>query len=225
MRVGDHAYEPLVRASITPARDRRAVGHARHRAGRARRRGPGGAAPRARVLRRPRRRRAVLVRRVGRGAPRGDLRRDRGAGGDAGRAERRPAPRRAARRAARVDARAHVDGRGRELRPDAAAPAPRGRARRAGPVRPRGQPVRRRTAGRASSRARSSTGSTARSSSWSASAAASGSTVEPFAYREGSNTSVLTARQRDAYRRPSSHHDGHELATEARDAGVGAVVA
>ena len=50
-------------------------------------------------------------------------------------------------------------------------------------------------------------------------------TVEPFAYREGSNISVLSARHRDAYRRPSSHHDDHELATEARDAGFGAVVA
>jgi hypothetical protein len=50
-------------------------------------------------------------------------------------------------------------------------------------------------------------------------------TVEPFAYREGSNTSVLSARHRDAYRRPSTHHDDHELATEARDAGFGAVVA
>jgi hypothetical protein len=42
---------------------------------------------------------------------------------------------------------------------------------------------------------------------------------------EGSNISVLTARHRDAYRRPSTHHDDHELATEARDAGFGAVVA
>jgi hypothetical protein len=50
-------------------------------------------------------------------------------------------------------------------------------------------------------------------------------TVEPFAYREGSNISVLSARHRDAYRRPSTHHDDHELATEARDAGFGAVVA
>ena len=50
-------------------------------------------------------------------------------------------------------------------------------------------------------------------------------TVEPFAYREGSNISVLSARHRDAYRRPSSDHDDHELATEARDAGFGAVVA
>ena len=50
-------------------------------------------------------------------------------------------------------------------------------------------------------------------------------TVEPFAYREGSNISVLSARHRDAYRRPSSHHDDHELATETRDAGFGAVVA
>ena len=50
-------------------------------------------------------------------------------------------------------------------------------------------------------------------------------TVEPFTYREGSNISVLSARHRDAYRRPSSHHDDHELATEARDAGFGAVVA
>jgi hypothetical protein len=47
----------------------------------------------------------------------------------------------------------------------------------------------------------------------------------PFAYREGSNISVLSARHRDAYRRPSSHHDDHELATEARNAGFGAVVA
>jgi hypothetical protein len=50
-------------------------------------------------------------------------------------------------------------------------------------------------------------------------------TVEPFAYREVSNISVLSARHRDAYRRPSTHHDDHELATEARDAGFGAVVA
>ena len=50
-------------------------------------------------------------------------------------------------------------------------------------------------------------------------------TVEPFAYREGSNIAVLSARHRDAYRRPSTHHDDHELATEARDAGFGAVVA
>jgi hypothetical protein len=50
-------------------------------------------------------------------------------------------------------------------------------------------------------------------------------TVEPFAYRQGSNISVLSARHRDAYRRPSSDHDDHELATEARDAGFGAVVA
>jgi hypothetical protein len=50
-------------------------------------------------------------------------------------------------------------------------------------------------------------------------------TVEPFAYREGSNISVLSARHRDAYRRPSGDHDDHELATEARDAGFGAVVA
>ena len=50
-------------------------------------------------------------------------------------------------------------------------------------------------------------------------------TVEPFAYREGSNISVLSARHRDAYRRPSGDQDDHELATEARDAGFGAVVA
>jgi hypothetical protein len=50
-------------------------------------------------------------------------------------------------------------------------------------------------------------------------------TVEPFAYRQGSNISVLSARHRDAYRRPSSEQDDHELATEARDAGFGAVVA
>ena len=50
-------------------------------------------------------------------------------------------------------------------------------------------------------------------------------TVEPFAYRQGSNISVLSARHRDAYRRPSSDQDDHELATEARDAGFGAVVA
>jgi hypothetical protein len=50
-------------------------------------------------------------------------------------------------------------------------------------------------------------------------------TVEPFAYRAGSNISVLSARHRDAYRRPSGHQDDHELATEARDAGFGAVVA
>ena len=50
-------------------------------------------------------------------------------------------------------------------------------------------------------------------------------TVEPFAYRAGSNISVLSARHRDAYRRPSGDQDDHELATEARDAGFGAVVA
>jgi hypothetical protein len=50
-------------------------------------------------------------------------------------------------------------------------------------------------------------------------------TVEPFAYREGSNPSGLSARHRDAYRRPRGDHDDHELATEARDAGFGAVVA
>jgi hypothetical protein len=50
-------------------------------------------------------------------------------------------------------------------------------------------------------------------------------TVEPFTCRGGSNLSVLSARHRDAYRRPSTHHDDHELATEARDAGFGAVVA
>jgi hypothetical protein len=50
-----------------------------------------------------------------------------------------------------------------------------------------------------------------------------GVTGEPFA--EGSNISVLSARHRDVYRRPSSHHDDHELATEARHAGFGAVVA
>jgi hypothetical protein len=50
-------------------------------------------------------------------------------------------------------------------------------------------------------------------------------TVEPFAHREGSNISVLSARHRDAHRRPSTHHDDHELATEPRDAGIGAVVA
>jgi hypothetical protein len=49
-------------------------------------------------------------------------------------------------------------------------------------------------------------------------------TVEPFAYRAGSSTSVLSACGRDAYRRPSSR-DEHESATEARDAGFGAVVA
>jgi len=49
-------------------------------------------------------------------------------------------------------------------------------------------------------------------------------TVEPFAYRDGSNISVLSARHRDAHRRPSGDED-HELATEARDAGFGAVVA
>jgi len=42
---------------------------------------------------------------------------------------------------------------------------------------------------------------------------------------EGSNISLLSARHRDAYRGPNSHHDDHELATEARDAGFGAVVA
>jgi hypothetical protein len=47
-------------------------------------------------------------------------------------------------------------------------------------------------------------------------------TVEPYAYRAGSNISVLSARHRDAYRRPSGDH---EIATEARDAGFGAVVA
>ena len=40
-----------------------------------------------------------------------------------------------------------------------------------------------------------------------------------------SKLSVLSARHRDACRRPSTHHDDHELATEARDAGFGAVVA
>ena len=44
------------------------------------------------------------------------------------------------------------------------------------------------------------------------------------AYRERSNIAVLSARHRDAYRRPSGEDD-HELATEARDAGFGAVVA
>ena len=56
------------------------------------------------------------------------------------------------------------------------------------------------TAARASSRARSSTGSTARCSSSSASARGFRVDVEPFAYRERSNTVVLVARHRDAYR-------------------------
>ena len=82
-------------------------------------------------------RRALLGRRVGRRPPRGDLRRDRGAGVAARRAERRRPPRRAGRRAAGVDARAHVDRRRGELRADPAAAAPRGHPRRAGPLRPR----------------------------------------------------------------------------------------
>jgi hypothetical protein len=50
-------------------------------------------------------------------------------------------------------------------------------------------------------------------------------TVEPFAYRDGSNISVLSARHRDAYRRPVHGEDDHALTTEARDASLGAVVA
>ena len=52
MRVGDHAYEPLVRASITPTEMADLVGPARHRAGRDRRRGPARAARGTRVHRR-----------------------------------------------------------------------------------------------------------------------------------------------------------------------------
>jgi hypothetical protein len=46
-------------------------------------------------------------------------------------------------------------------------------------------------------------------------------TDEPFAYREGSNFSV----HGDACRHPRGDDDDHGLATEARDAGFGAVVA
>ena len=224
MRVGDHAYEPLVRASITPGEMAELAADARHRAGRDRLRRPARPARGARVHRRALGRRALLGRRVGRRPPRGDLRRDRGPVGPARGAQRRRPSRRARRRAAGVDARPHVDGGRRELRADAAAAALRGHPGGPGPVR------------RATS---------AQYASFRGPGKLEGSivnwinapifqllgersgfvvTVEPFAYREGSNISVLSARHRDAYRRPSGDED-HELATEARDAGFGAVVA
>ena len=50
--------------------------------------------------------------------------------------------------------------------------------------------------------------------------------VEPFAHREGSNTVVLSARHRDAYRPPDLERDHHHVGSEANpDAGDRAVLA
>ena len=112
MRVDDRAYEPLVRASITP----REVAEISSRYDIA----PGKLVKTVQTVLREgpdawgdaRAGCAVLVRCLGRRPPRGDLRGDPCAVGDPRRAECRPAARRAFGRAAGVDARACLDDRG-----------------------------------------------------------------------------------------------------------------